>query len=67
MSVLLYICSDCKSEILQRQLEDAVWFEDKPVQIADMMSQIADLHDEITSLQVIIKEKEDQVCTSLLN
>lgn len=61
LSVLLYACSDCKSEILQRQLEDTVWFEDKPKQATDIMSQVAELHEEISSLQDKIKRKEDQV------
>ena len=64
LSVLLYVCSDCKTEILQRQQEDTVWFEDKPEQAADIMSQVEELHEEITGLQGTVKQKEDQVCIS---
>ena len=64
LSVLLYVCSDCKSEILQRQLEDTIWFEDKPERAADIMSQVAELHEEIASLQDTVKQKEDQVYKS---
>ena len=60
MSVLLYVCPGCKEEIVNRQLEDPEWFEEKP-QLPDVMSQAVKLHDELTVIQEVIQDKETEV------
>ena len=60
LSILLYVCADCKSEVLQRQLKDPEWFEEKP-QPVDPLTKIVKLHDELTAVQKKILERENEV------
>ena len=60
LSVLLYVCTDCKSEVLQRQLKDPEWFEEKP-QPVDPLTTIVKFHDELTAVQKKILEWENEV------
>ena len=57
LSVLLYVCSDCKAEVVNRQLEDPVWFEEKP-EVQDVMSQLVKIYYGLCDIKESIQNKD---------